>query len=90
MNQGLYEKYKSEIIVLDIDVGQLFGMGTQVTLEQLRERRITYPVGFTDYAGAFRVLALPTTIFIDSKGEIFRTWGGAGAPEEIVKELLRN
>jgi len=55
---------------------------------------ITYPNGFTDEGGVvsqYRVVSMPTTIFINSRGEVFRRWSGALNQEvltEVVEEML--
>ena len=51
-----------------------------------KELNVTYPTGFTNDSGVMRdykILGMPTTIFIDSKGETFRHWGGI-----LNKDLL--
>ena len=62
-------------------MGQFTGLGTQVDARDLLiELGISYPAGFTADASvmrSFKVLGMPTTVFIDSKGGIFRTWTGA-------------
>ena len=79
--QGFYEEYKGRVTLVGIDVGQFTGLGTQENArELLSELGITYPAGFTADASvmrSFKVLNMPTTVFIDSKGGIFRTWTGA-------------
>jgi len=79
--QGFYEEYKGRVTLVGIDVGQFTGLGTQENARKLlSELGITYPAGFTADASvmrSFKVLGMPTTVFIDSKGGIFRTWTGA-------------
>ena len=55
---------------------------------------VTYPAGYTDDAEVvsnYRIRAMPTTIFIDSKGVVFQTWTGAinrQQLEAIVDDML--
>ena len=47
-----------------------------------------YPTGFTSYSSVIRdhkVLGMPTTVFSDSKGEVFRHWGGVLNNETLTK-----
>lgn len=79
--QGFYEEYKGRVTLVGIDVGPFTGLGTQNDARDLLiELGISYPAGFTADASvmrSFKVLGMPTTVFIDSKGGIFRTWTGA-------------
>ena len=56
---------------------------------------VTYPNGFTDDSSVvsqYRVLSMPTTIFINSRGEVFRRWNGALNQEvliEVTNDMLR-
>jgi hypothetical protein len=60
----------------------------------LQELGITYPAGFTDDGSIMRkyeVLGMPTTVFINSNGEIFRNWTGVlnhDTLREITDEML--
>ena len=78
--QEFYDENKDRVNLLGIDVGQFTGLGDQASAKALLEElNVTYPVGFTNDGGVMRdykILGMPTTIFIDSKGETFRHWGG--------------
>lgn len=78
--QLFYEEFKDEVTLIGIDIGQYTGLGTQTDARKLlTDLAVTYPAGFTDddrVARAYEVLGMPTTVFINSKGEIFRQWGG--------------
>ena len=60
----------------------------------MKELGVTYPAGFTEDPAImrnFRVLGMPTTVFVDSKGETFRSWTGAlnqKTLSEITDEML--
>ena len=79
--QRFYEDFKGRVTLLGVDVGQFTGLGTRSDAKNLlRELRITYPAGFTKDGSVTRkyeVLSMPTTVFINSEGEIFETWSGA-------------
>ena len=52
----------------------------------LKELDITYPAGFTGDRSVmrdFEVISMPTTVFINSKGEVFHNWSGV-----ITRDIL--
>ncbi len=54
----------------------------------MRELGITYPAGFTldsNVVREYKVLSMPTTVFINSRGEIFRKWSGALTRDVLTK-----
>lgn len=79
--QKFNDEFGDRLTLLGVDLGQFIGLGTQEDAKNLLdELQVTYPTGFTDDANVirdYRVLGLPATIFIDSKGQIFKNWGGA-------------
>ena len=79
--QRFYDESKDDVLLLGIDVGQFTGLGNKGDAQDLlRELGVTYPTGFTDDGSIMRkyeVLGMPTTVFIDSNGEIFENWTGA-------------
>jgi thiol-disulfide isomerase/thioredoxin len=87
--QEFYEENKDRVNLLGIDVGQFTGLGNQDSAKTLLEElNVTYPAGFTSDAGVMRdykVLGMPTTVFIDSKGEVFRHWGGVLNNETLTR-----
>lgn len=94
--QEFYDENKDRVNLLGIDVGQFTGLGNQDSAKALLEElNVTYPAGFTSDAGVMRnykVLGMPTTVFIDSKGEVFRHWGGVLNNEtltRITNEMLK-
>ena len=49
---------------------------------------VMYPTDFTSYSSVMRdneILGMPTTVFSDSKGEVFRHWGGVLNNETLTK-----
>lgn len=87
--QEFYDENKDRVNLLGIDVGQFTGLGSQDAAKALLEElNITYPAGFTNDGSVMRVykvLGMPTTVFIDSKGEIFRKWGGVLNNEVLTR-----
>ena len=87
--QEFYDENKDRVNLLGIDVGQFTGLGNQASAKALLEElNITYPAGFTNDGSVMRVykvLGMPTTVFIDSKGEIFRKWGGVLNNEVLTR-----
>ena len=79
--QEFYNEFSERITLVGIDLGQFTGLGSlQDAKDLLEELQITYPAGFTGDSSVIReykVFGMPTTIFIDANGEIFKNWGGA-------------
>ena len=94
--QRSYEAHGDEVIYLGIDVGVFTGLGTrQSGLALLRELNVTYPAGTPPDRSAvvaYRVNAMPTTVFFNAAGEIVNRWEGAITERQldsIVSELLQ-
>lgn len=94
--QRFYEDTEEEVTLVGIDVGRFNGLGNQRDAQNLlKELRITYPAGFTRDGSVMRgyeVLSMPTTVFIDSKGEIFEKWSGIITQDiltEVTAAMLR-
>ncbi len=79
--QEFHEEYKDRALLLGIDLGQFTGLGNQKDAKELlSELEVTYPAGFTSDSSVikdYQVLGMPTTIFIDTDGNIFNKWTGA-------------
>tara|TARA_B100000315_G_C14069914_1_gene360119 strand:+ start:22 stop:321 length:300 start_codon:yes stop_codon:yes gene_type:complete len=93
--QSFYEEFNDRVILLGIDLGQFTGLGSQKDAKDLLEELgITYPAGFTTDTNVvrdYRVLGMPTTVFIDADGRIAKTLTGAlnqSVLEEQVNVLL--
>ena len=60
----------------------------------LAELGVTYPAGYTEHDGViadYGVLSMPTTVFIDRSGDVFRKWAGVldrDTLERITNEML--
>ena len=89
--QQFYNQFQDDVTLLGVDIGPFMGFGDASHLEAerlLRDLRITYPAGFTTDASVarrFRLTAMPTTIFINSKGEIFEKRSGLLTPGDLAR-----
>lgn len=85
--QRFYEGFKDKVRLLGIDVGEFTDLGSQDDARKLLdELGITYPTGYPDDSRLlrhYRVLAMPTTIFINAEGQIFRKWNGVLNMEKL-------
>ena len=93
--QEFYEEFKDDVTLIGVDVGQFTGLGNQDDATGLLDSLgITYPTGFATDGTVmqdYRVLSMPTTVFIGSDGAVFRKWSGALNSDvlaDITKELL--
>ena len=79
--QEFYDDHHDRVVLLGIDVGQFTSLGSRDDAQALlKELGVTYPAGFTEESAImrnFKVLGMPTTVFVDSEGKIFRSWTGA-------------
>ena len=79
--QKFYDEFSDRVLLVGVDLGQFTGLGTEEDArELLSDLGVTYPAGSTSDASViqdYRVLGMPSTIFIDGNGEIFKTWTGA-------------
>ncbi len=93
--QEFYDEYQDRVVLLGIDVGQFTSLGSQDDAQALlKALGVTYPAGFTEDPAImrnYRVLGMPTTVFVDSEWKIFRSWTGAlnlKKLSEITDEML--
>ena len=79
--QAFYNDNKEDVTLIGVDIGQFMGLGSLKDAENLlRELKITYPAGFTEDRGVvrdYKVLGMPTTVFIRPDGTISDKWTGA-------------
>ena len=87
----------SDAIVLGVDVGPFTGLGDrQQTIDFLETIDLTYPTGQAvdaDIVRGYKVLGMPTTVFVHRDGTIMRTWTGAITGDkirEITQELINS
>ena len=87
--QAFYEKFNDRVLLLGVDVGQFTGLGSAEDARGLlTDIGVTYPAGSANDAAVmkdYRVLGMPSTVFIDARGEIFHNWTGA-LNEEVLEE----
>ena len=79
--QDFYEEFSDRVTLIGIDLGQFTGLGSQRDARDLlAELGVTYPAGFTGDSSVVRehqVFSMPSTVFINSNGQVFRKWNGA-------------
>ena len=93
--QEFDEQNRDRVILVGVDIGQYLGLGNREdAAELLKELGITYPTGLTSEASVTRhynVLGMPTTVFLNPDGTVFRTWNGILTKEQLndrADELL--
>ena len=88
--QKFYEGSQDEVTLLGIDEDQFTGLGSRRDARNLlKELGITYPAGFTGDGSVvrkYKVVGMPTTVFINPDGTIFETWSG-GLNLDILNRL---
>ncbi|MBI4282283.1 MAG: TlpA family protein disulfide reductase [Chloroflexi bacterium] len=87
--QLFYEDYKDRVTIVGIDLGEYTGLGTQGDAQDLVDQiGVTYPIGFTSDATVverYKILYMPTTLFINSRGEVLTKWEG-----RLTRDLLKD
>ena len=90
--QAFYDENKEDATLVGVDVGQFMGLGSQADAENLlRELNITYPAGFTNDSNVipnYKVIGMPTTVFINADGSIFERWTGV-LDREVLEEKVQ-
>ena len=88
--QSFYDEHKDDVLVLGVDLGQFTNQGTpNQGRELLAELGVTFPAGYTedsDVLPKYKVLGLPTTVFINSDGSIHNKWTGALNEEVLIEK----
>jgi thiol-disulfide isomerase/thioredoxin len=94
--QEVYEARKDEAVILGVDIGPQFHLGTREQGRRLLgQLDIHYPAGTTfseNVARDYRLLAMPSTLFVHPDGRLMRHWTGplTGAKlNELIDDLLR-
>ena len=95
--QEFHDANAGRVTLLGIDVGEFNGLGDQETAKALlQELDITYPAGSTAddrVIAGYKVLTMPTTVFVDSGGQVFRTWNGVldrKTLAEVTEDMLQS
>jgi thiol-disulfide isomerase/thioredoxin len=78
--EAFHLDYRDRVTLIGVDVGEFMKLGSQDDARQLlTDLGITYPAGYTIHNGVipdYGVLSMPTTVFIDADGGIYRKWSG--------------
>ena len=93
--QRFHEELGDEALLLGVDVGQFTMLGGEPEARELLDNlNITYPTGSTPdrrIMQTFMVTTMPTTVFVNPDGTVFRKWSGVLDHEtllEITNEML--
>lgn len=88
--QRFYDESKDEVVLVGVDIGQFLNLGSRNDARNLlKELGVTYPAGFTNDASVvrkYKVLGMPTTVFIAPDGKIFENWTGP-LNQEILQRI---
>ena len=86
------------IILIGVDIGRATGLGsTQDAIDLLKDLNITYPTAYVSEKQQneviinYRIMTIPTTVFINADGKIFRKWEGILNREvltQITEDML--
>ena len=72
--------YQDRVTMIGVDVGEFMKLGSQTDAQNLlTDLGITYPAGFTTHGSViadYGILSMPTTVFVDAEGVIYRKWSG--------------
>ena len=78
--EAFHQDYRDRVTLIGVDVGEFMKLGSQDDARHLlTDLGITYPAGYTTHDGViadYGVLSMPTTVFIDADGGIYRKWSG--------------
>ena len=93
--QLFHENFKDQVTLVGVDVGQYVLLGDKDDAKDLlSDLGITYPTGFTSDSSVtkkYEVLGMPTTVFLNPDGTVFRNWNGIltrGQLDNLAIELL--
>ena len=93
--QEFHEQNMDRVTLVGVDIGQHLGLGNRDDAAALLdELGITYPTGLASDKNVTRnynVLGMPTTVFLNPDGTVFRTWNGILTKEQLndrADELL--
>ena len=89
--QRVYERNRDDFLMIGLDVGPFFGLGTRNSaLSLLDELGITYPAAYATSRGAisqFGATALPSTFFFDGNGDLVESRIGFIGEAEFESKL---
>jgi len=85
--QAAHDEYRNRVLIVGVDIGPFVGLGSEEDARALlNELSITFPAGTTPDAGVvrdYRVLGIPTTLFVRPNGEIIQQWTGRLSPNQL-------
>ncbi|MBM3958471.1 MAG: TlpA family protein disulfide reductase [SAR202 cluster bacterium] len=91
--QEVYDTHSDKFILVGVDIGPFTGLGTNADgRELIGELNVTFPTGSTqdrDLVRQFRVLGMPSTVFIKPDGSVHRKWDGALTREKLEELVLQ-
>jgi hypothetical protein len=88
----LFEAYWQQVrgkgvMVIGADVGPALGMGDQAQARKfIKQIGVTYPTGKTNSSSvvdSYKIIGLPTTVFISPDGDLEHTWIGSIGEEDL-------
>ena len=86
--QRFHEDLGDEALLVGVDVGQFTMLGGEPEARELLDNlNITYPTGSTPdrrIMQTFMVTTMPTTVFVNPDGTVFRKWSGVLNHETLV------
>ena len=87
--QEFIDEFGDRIILLGMDIGRFTNLGsTEDAIKLLDELNVTYPSGYP-LAGSsvinYKVLGMPTTVFVTADGKIFQKWTGTLNRDVLAK-----
>jgi thiol-disulfide isomerase/thioredoxin len=87
--QQFYDEFQDQVTLIGVDIGPFMGLGSHRDAENLlQELGVTYPAGFTNDGNVprkYSVTGMPTTVFINSGGEVFERRTGAINRNTLVR-----
>ena len=94
--QEFHDEFEGRARLVGVDMGQFLNLGSKDDARKLlTELGVTYAAGYTDDSQVvqdYRVLGLPTTVFINADGELHKKWDGVlnlDKLTEITEEILQ-
>ena len=93
--QRVHDEFEDRVVIFGLDIGPFVGLGSQQdAIDLIEELGVTYPTGYTKEPGVvsrYKVLGMPTTVFLTPDGKVSRTWTGLltqGKLTELIQDLL--
>ena len=88
--ETLHNEIGDQVRIIGIDVGQFSGLGSKMEAQRLLgDLGITYETGYSSdptIMETYRILGMPTTVFINRDGSVGRTWSGIITLDKLRSE----